>query len=167
MKIGKILLHVQWKADDREMDEYACPSLREAFERINGFLENDQICAFQLSVDSDTVSPPVRLTLADQFHRGMEMERPANLPLAVDGSIKAGEGCSMKVEIDGVLYVPASQAKVGVQECVIALALQFDTPRGLAEYGHANLRVVVTDDQGAGGETLDEFAARLAAGEAR
>jgi hypothetical protein len=73
----------------------------------------------------------------------------------------------MKVEIDGVLYVPVGRAAVEVDEVLRALALQWHTPEGLAENGYQGMRVIVSYNEDYGGETFDEFAARLVSGEAR
>ena len=68
------------------------------------------------------------------------------------------------VLIDGVRYVPATNAVANVATVLRALALQWHTRESLAECGYfdgAPLRIAVTDDQDSG-ETFDEFAARLA-----
>lgn len=68
-----------------------------------------------------------------------------------------------EVIIDGVRYVPATEAVAGVAEVLRALALQYHTENTLAEYGTRGLRVVVGDSfEPDEGETFDEFAARLA-----
>jgi hypothetical protein len=66
----------------------------------------------------------------------------------------------MKVEIDGVRYVPAVQIG-GIAEVLMTLALQYHTPETLAEYGIESLRILVSDDPGEG-ESFQDFAARLA-----
>lgn len=73
-----------------------------------------------------------------------------------------------EVLIDGVRYVPATEAVAGAADLLRALALQYDTEESLAEYGMARLRVVVGDGaefEPGEGETFDELAARLAGGE--
>jgi hypothetical protein len=66
-----------------------------------------------------------------------------------------------EVVIDGVRYVPATEAVVGLADVLRALALQYHTEDSLADYGTGGLRIVVGEgfDEG---ETFDEFAARLA-----
>lgn len=69
-----------------------------------------------------------------------------------------------EVIIDGVRYVPATEAAVGVADLLRALALQYHTESTLADYGTDGLRVVVgTSFDPEDGETFDELAARLTA----
>jgi hypothetical protein len=69
-----------------------------------------------------------------------------------------------EVLIDGVRYVPATEAAAGVADLLRVLALQFDDGETLATYGTTGLRVLVSDDLGEHeGESFDELAARLAA----
>jgi hypothetical protein len=68
------------------------------------------------------------------------------------------------VEINGVRYVPATEATPGTADVLYALASQFwgdgHVPPG--KEGFAPLRIHVSDDFDRGeGETFDEFAARL------
>jgi hypothetical protein len=68
----------------------------------------------------------------------------------------------MKVTIDGIEYVPATSIQ-GMEQVLRALALQYHTPETLQEYGFDGIRILITeagDDDG--GETFQEFAARLA-----
>lgn len=68
-----------------------------------------------------------------------------------------------EVIIDGVRYVPATEAVVGVADVLRTLALQWHTEDTLQEHGTDGLRVVVGDGfESDEGETFDEFAARLA-----
>lgn len=66
------------------------------------------------------------------------------------------------VTIDGVEYVPAVSI-TGISGVLETLALQYHTPDTLKEYGTGGLSIIVTDtEQDDGGETFQQFAARLA-----
>lgn len=68
----------------------------------------------------------------------------------------------MRVTIDGVEYVPATSIP-GMEKVLRALALQYHTPETLEEYGIKGLRILVGEfNNDDGGETFQEFAARLA-----
>lgn len=74
----------------------------------------------------------------------------------------------MEVIIDGVRYVPATEAVGNIETVLRTLALQYNTPSGLEEDGFADLRILVSDGFEANeGETFDEFAARYAEEAAR
>lgn len=65
------------------------------------------------------------------------------------------------VIIDGVQYVPATDAVADIQKVLRVLALQYHTEDSLAHSGYAGLRIIVDEDVD-DGESFDEFAARYA-----
>lgn len=65
------------------------------------------------------------------------------------------------VIIDGVQYVPATEAVVDIQKVLRVLALQYHTEGTLADYGYEGLRIII-DEEVDGGESFEEFAARYA-----
>jgi hypothetical protein len=70
------------------------------------------------------------------------------------------------VVIDGVRYVPVSEAHIGVAAIEDAVVGQWAGDNWRTEYPDAPgyLRVVVGDDDEGEGETVTEFVARLLAG---
>lgn len=68
----------------------------------------------------------------------------------------------MKVVIDGVVYVPATEAVVDIDKVLRALALQYHTPESLERCGTNDLRIIIDEDITADGESFQEFAARYA-----
>lgn len=67
------------------------------------------------------------------------------------------------VVIDGVRYVPATEATPGTADVLLVLAEQFYGIGWTTGKETSFLRIVVTDDdRHSDGETFDQFAARLA-----
>lgn len=82
MEARKILLHVQWKAEGREIEQYDCVTLGEAYERIDALMENDSVHGFQLSVDCATgAGKPPNLTGVSRLLRKGLAERLPDLQI--------------------------------------------------------------------------------------
>ena len=98
---------------------------------------------------------------------GADPKRWKAAVMAVDAAHAVTEGVvSMpEVVIDGVQYVPVSQAHIALPAIEDAIVGQWAGDNWRTEYPDASgyLRVIVTDDGEEGSETVTAFAARLLA----
>ena len=72
------------------------------------------------------------------------------------------ENDSKTVIIDGVVYVPATEAVANLGDFLRALALQYHTEESLGESGFSGLRVAVDERDEDWGESFDQLASRYA-----